>query len=226
MPRTTVVLAALLAAGAILPAHAQRTVQAVGTGTVTVNPPEQAQLTVGVTTQGNTADQAAQQNATISTAVQAAIQKLIGANGTMQTTNYSISPRYSNTSPATLVGYTATNSVLVTMYDISVVGKLIDATSAAGANSVSGITFGLRNPDPYVQQALGQASKQALAHVNAIATGLGAKTGAILAASEGVSYTPVYDRTGVAAGSAPTTPVQTSGVTVTATVTVSVQLVQ
>ena len=211
-------------AAATLYGQATSSIQATGSATVTVNPPEQAQFTVGVVTEGKTADEAVQQNAAISNTVQSALQSLLGVNGTLQTVTYSVYASYSNTLPQTIAGYGCNNTVMVTTYNISNIGKLIDAASGAGANSIGGISFGLRNPDPYVQQALAQASKQALAYAAAIAGGLGGKTGAVLSAQQGYSYTPVATST---LGAGPSsTPVQTGGVTVTATVTVSVQLVQ
>ncbi|MBZ5619380.1 MAG: SIMPL domain-containing protein [Acidobacteriia bacterium] len=218
-----VLLTFLMCACALLAQSAPASVQAFGTATITVNPPEQAQLTIGVVTQGITADEASQQNATVSTAVQSAIASVLHSNGTVQTVNYSVSPRYSNSPNPSIIGYTASNTVLVTTYDLSIIGKLIDTATQAGANNVGGVSFGLRNPDPYVLQALGQASKQALSHAAAIASGLGAKTGPVLSAQEGASYSPIL--TGAPTAGTASTPIQTTGVTVTATVTVVVQLV-
>ena len=200
------------------------TIQANGNATVTVSP-DQAQISIGVVTQGTTAQAASQQNATVSTAVQTAIQGVLGSNGTVQTIGYSVYPQYASGTPATIVGYSASNTVQVTTYDLSNVGKLIDTANAAGANSVGGITFGLRNPDPYVSQALTTASKQALTYASAIAAGLGGKVGAVVSAQQGSSYAPVA--TGVVAGPGATaTPVQTGSVNVTANVTVTAQLTQ
>ena len=142
-----------MASGSLL-AQAAASIQANGSATVTVNPPEQAQFTVGVVTEGATADQAVQQNATISNAVQSALNSQIGTLGTLKTVSYSVSQRYSTTLPLTILGYTCNNTVMVTTYNIAIVGKLIDTASQAGANSIGGVSFGLRYPDPYVQQAL------------------------------------------------------------------------
>jgi len=198
------------------------TVQATGNASLGVNP-DQAQISIGVVTQGITAQDAAQQNATLSTTVQSAIRGVLGTSGTMQTTGYSVYPRYNNATPSAIIGYTASNTVLVTTYDLSIIGKLIDTANGAGANSVGGVTFGLRNPDPFVAQALTQASKQALVYAAAIASGLSKTIGAVVSAQEGSTYTPVYS-TGVAGGAAATTPIQTGAVTVTGNVTVVVQM--
>jgi uncharacterized protein len=201
------------------------TVQGVGNATIAVNP-DQAQLDVGVVTSANTAQQAAQQNADMSTAVQNAVKAVLGSSGSFQTVNYTVSPRYSNTpgQPSTVIGYTASNTVRVTTIDLSIIGKLIDAANAAGANSVNSLSFGLQDPEPSMNRALGLATKQAMAHANAIAAGLGLKTGAVFSAQQGSSYTPiVLAGGGVATAS---TPVQTGTVNVYGTVTVNVLLVQ
>jgi uncharacterized protein YggE len=214
----------LLAAGVSLPAQTTPTVQAMGTATITVNPPEQAQLTFGVVTQGATADEAAQRNADISTAMQGAVTAVLRTNGTIETISYSVSPRYSGSPNSTIVGYTASNTVLVTTYDLSIIGRLIDTATQAGANTVGGVSFGLRNPEPHIQQALNAASKQALGRATAIAAGLGGKIGTVISAQEGVSYVPIGRSEATATG-APT-PIQPGGVTVTGTVTVVVQFVR
>lgn len=217
-------LLALSAAALSAQTTGTRTVQASGTATQSANP-DQAQLEVGVVTLGATAQESAQQNATQTTAVLNAVKAVLGANGTVQTVSYSVYPRYSSDQrqPSVIIGYTTSNMVRVTTTDLSIVGKLIDAANQAGANSVGGLSFGLLDPEPLVQQALTQATKQALAHAGAIAAGLGGKVGAVLSAQEGVSYTPLpVASAGIAA--APTTPVQTGTVTVYASVTINVQL--
>jgi uncharacterized protein YggE len=212
----------VLAAGALAAQSATPgTIQANGNATITMNP-DQAQVSIGVVTTGTTAQDAAQQNATVSTTVQNAIKNVLGASGTVQTIGYSVYPRYNNATPATIVGYTANNTVLVTSYDLSIIGKLIDTANGAGANSVSGVTFGLRNPDPYVAQALTAAAKQALTYASAIASGLGARVGAVVSAQQGSSYVPSV--AAPSAGASVSTPIQTGSVNVSANVTVTVQL--
>jgi hypothetical protein len=201
-------------------------VQANGSATLTAKP-DQAQLDVGVVTDGATAQDASQQNASLTNTVQAALSKVLGSAGTMQTVSYYVTPRYSTApnQPSAIIGYTASNTTRVTTTDLSQIGLLIDAANQAGANSVGGLSFGLQNPEPLVEQALTLATKQATAHAAAIAAGLGGKVGAVLSAQEGSSYSPVLVA-GVSAAMPVTTPVQTGTVTVYATVTIQVGLVQ
>jgi uncharacterized protein YggE len=200
-------------------------VQATGSATIYVNP-DQAQLEVGVVTNAATAQDSAQQNATMTTAVLNAVKVVLGSNGTVQTVSYNVSPRYSTTpgQPSVIVGYTTSNTVRVITTDLTIIGKLIDAANLAGANSVSGLSFGLQDPEPRVQQALTQATKQAMTHAAAIAAGLNGSLGPVLTAQQGTSYTPIVLQSGAVAGSAAVTPVQTGTVSVFASVTITVQL--
>jgi hypothetical protein len=225
MPRFLSLLIWLpLSAGALLAQTSTAAVQAIGSATISVNP-DQAQLAVGVVTQGATAQAAGQQNATLTNTVLNALNGVLGAAGTTQTISYYVSPQYSATpgQTSTIIGYTVSNTVEVTTTDLSIIGRLIDTATQAGANSVGNLSFGLQNPEPVTEQALGQAAKQAQARANAIAAGLGAKTGVVLSAQEGTTVTPVV--AGVS-GTASTTPIQTGTVSVTASVTISVQLIQ
>lgn len=222
MRKAVVVAVAVVFAG-FLTAQTTPTVQAQGTATLAANP-DQAQITVSVITNGPTAQAAAQANATTSTAVQSALKALNPAP-VIQTIGYSVYPQY--TSGQILAGYTASNSIQVITLDLSTIGNLIDTANQAGANSVSGITFGLQNPDPLKQQALTAAAKQARAHADAIAAGLGGKSGPVVTAVEASSYTPIYAGAGgVAAGTVVPTPVQTGQVSVTANLTITFQLTQ
>ena len=208
----------------VLPAllFGQSTVQASGSATVRVTP-DQAQMTVSIVTQANTAQEAGQQNATIAATVIAALQTVLTTNGTVQTVGYSVSPRYGVNSTS-IIGYSATNTVQVTTNDIALVGKLIDTANQAGASSVSGISFGLQDPEPAKQQALGKAAQQAAAHAAAIAGGLSRRVGSVVSAIEGVTYAPVVAGDSGGAASSTPTPVQSGSVSVYATVTVTFAL--
>jgi uncharacterized protein YggE len=219
-------LPSLLLAASIAAAQAPNSVQATGTATRAVKP-DMAQLNIGVVTQAATAQAAADQNAATTDAVIKALQGVLSTAGTIQTLYYSINPRYvSSGGQQTLAGYVVTNTLQVTTTIVGRVGPLIDAANAAGANNISGPYFGLQNPDPEVQLALSAASKEALAHASAIAGGLGAKTGAVLSAQEGSTVRPIVSVDASGPATSVATPIQTGTVNVSATVTVTMALVQ
>lgn len=223
MTRTIgVALALCLGSAALVAQTTAASVTATGTATIYVQP-DQAQLTVSVTTQGSTATAAGQQNANITVAVTKAITSVLGSSGSIQTVSYSVYPQYGVGAQSTaIVGYSATNSFQVTLTNLTLIGSVIDAANQAGATSVGNLTLGLQNPEPSLQQALAAAAKQALANAGAIASGLGRTTGAVLSAQQSSAYTPVVALVGAAPST--TTPVQTGPVSVSATVTVTVQL--
>lgn len=212
-------------------AHAQTAVRrpfvrALGEATVAVKP-DLAKVDIGVVTQGSNAQDAATQNSTRLTAVLAALQTALGLMGEIRTVSYSLTPNY-NYPPGggspTLLGYTATNIVEVTSTDLANIGKVIDAGTQAGASTVQSLQFTLKDDQPARAQALKLATQQAKVHADAIAAGVGGRTGAVLAAQEGgsVNITPV----GTAATAAPTTPVLPGPVSVRANVTLEVELIQ
>lgn len=200
-----------------------------GEGVVTVRP-DQARVGVGVITQGRTAAEASDQNATKAEAVLEALRRLLGPAADIRTTSYNVSPiqRFppGSTVPE-IVGYTATNQFLVTVGDTANAGRVIDTATAAGANSVTGITFGVRDSVPLRQQALRLATQQARANAEAIANGMGGRLSSVVSATEGASVsTPILDRGGIAAGGAATTPVEAGTLEVRATVTLEIEVLQ
>lgn len=218
-------LALALSAAAQTPSSPP-SVQASGNNTINGIAPDQVQLSVGVVTSASTAQAAATQNATQANAMIAALNGVLKSAGTVQTISYSLNPQYSggtNNTPPSIVGYTASNTVQVTTGNLNLVGPLIDAANGAGANNISGPSYGLLDPEPYTQKALSAAAKQALAHASAIAAGLGARTGAVISAQQSSGVTPVV-AAAYAAGSG--TPILNGTVSVSASVTVTVALVQ
>ena len=206
---------------------APRFVRAVGEGSVS-STPDQAKLQFAVVTQAVTADGASSQNATQVSTLLAALRGLLGQNADIRTLSYALNPNYNSPrdgSQPVIVGYTASNTVEVTVTDLSLIGKLIDTGIQAGGNRVQGLQFGLKNDQPARQQALKMAAAQAKAHADAMASGLNLKTGAAIAIAEGVAVSIEPRQVGVAAA-APTTPIETGQVDVHATVTLEVELTQ
>lgn len=204
----------------------RRSITAVGNATVSTTP-DKALVDVGVSTQAATAQDASTRNATQVSSVLSAMRVVLGAAADIKTVSYSLSPVYNNPQPgqnATIIGYVATNVVEATVTDLTVIGKVIDVSIAAGANRVQGIQFGLQNPDPVQAQALKAAATSALAQANAIASGLGVHTGNVIHASEGVNYVAPQQLSLGAATPAATTPVEPGLIQVQGVVTIEVEI--
>jgi uncharacterized protein len=148
--------------------------------------PDTAILTVSVVTQGSRALDAQQENANKSDAVVRALKSAAGVGAEVKTSGYSLQPIrvYKEGQPPTITGYEARNSVTVTLSDLTKVGAVIDATAVAGANDFSGISFTLRKDRPARDQALADATREAIGKAQVIATALGGRVVRIVEVQE------------------------------------------
>lgn len=160
--------------------------------------PDTAILTVSVVTQGRRALDAQQENANKSDAVIRALKSAAGAGAEIKTSGYSLQPIrvYKEAQPPTITGYEARNSVTVTLSDLTKVGAVIDATALAGANDVAGISFTLRKDRPARDQALADATREAVGKAQVIATALGGRIVRVVEVQEeGIDRPrPMYDQ--------------------------------
>jgi len=148
--------------------------------------PDTAILTVSVVTQGRRALDAQQENANQSDAVVRALKSAAGVGAEVKTSGYSLQPIrvYKEGQPPVITGYEARNSVTVVMSDLTKVGAVIDATAQAGANDVAGISFTLRKDRPAHDQALAEATREAVSKAQVIATALGGRVVRIVEVQE------------------------------------------
>jgi uncharacterized protein YggE len=148
--------------------------------------PDTAILTVSVVTQARSALEAQQQNANKSDAVVRALKNAAGPGAEVKTSGYSLQPQrvYKENQPPTIIGYEARNSVTVTMSELTKVGTVIDASAQAGANDVAGIAFTLRKDRPARDQALAEATREAISKAQVIATALGGRVVRIVEVQE------------------------------------------
>src|SRR5947209_1610207 len=91
--------------------------------------PDRAFIGIGVTTHAASAQAASAQNAEQTTQVLKSIGRALGSGGGVKTSGYSLAPHYDYASgqAARLAGYDASNTVLATVDDLPVLGKIIDA---------------------------------------------------------------------------------------------------
>src|SRR2546429_1227439 len=153
----------IMGAGCAKKAPRTTKVTVAGEATTRVEP-DTAVLTVSVVTQSTQALNTQQENARKSEAVAAAVKTTAGSGVEIKTSDYTLQPQYDyrdNRLPK-IVGYNARNSVIVTMSDLKNVGAVIDAASRAGANSIEGISFVLKQTSPARGQALADATQQAM----------------------------------------------------------------
>lgn len=149
-------------------------------------PPDTAVVLLSVVTQSRGALDAQQQNARKSEAVMGAVKAVAGANHEVETSDYGLEPQrdYGGKMPR-IVGYEARNSVSVTTSALDSVGALIDAATGAGANSVDGVSFILRESNGARGRALGDASRQAMQKAEAMAAAMNGRIVRVVEQREG-----------------------------------------
>lgn len=180
--------------------------------------PDQATITLGVQTSAPTAAQAMSDNAQAMNAVMAALAKAGIAPREVATTSLNLAPQYDypQGKPAALTGYQAIDQVTITVNDLSRLGPVVDAVTAAGANQINGISFGLKDSTA-AEDAARQAAVKALtakAELYAQATGYHLVRLVNLTESGGEQAGPVRPMMRMVAMAAAPTPVSPGELTV------------
>jgi len=195
--------------------------------------PDQAQVSIGVVTEAENAQDAAAENARELAAVLAKLRDALGDDADIKTVGYSLNPKYQRSKQggeARIVGYMATNTVEVTTNELDQVGNIVGVAAATGANRIQQLRFTLTDETPLQAEALRQAAVRAKKKVEAIASALDLETGRILAVEEGThSVTPILVRSrqvAMAEAGATPTPVEPGTIEVRATVTLTVEIRQ
>src|SRR5215211_7733349 len=166
----------------------------VGGDSIVQAQPDTAILTISVVTQGRRAIDAQQENAAKTDAVVRALKSAAGAGAEVKTSGYSLQPQrvYKEGQPPTISGYEARNTVTVTMGDLTKVGSVIDAAAQAGSNDISGIAFTLRQDRQARDQALSEATREAMNKARVVATALGGRVVRVIEVQEeGLQRPPV-----------------------------------
>jgi uncharacterized protein len=157
--------------------------------------PDTAVLVIAVTTQNRTALEAQRENANRTDAVLRALKAAAGAGAEIKTSGYRIQPQrvYKENQPPTITGYEVSNSVTVTMEDLTKVGAVIDAAAQAGANNIDSVSFTLRKDLQAREQALSDATREAMSKARALAQALGGTLLRVVEVEEdGARPRPVY----------------------------------
>lgn len=185
------------------------------TGTRTVQSvPDQAQFSLGVQTNGPTAREALAANSERMRRVLAALFAAGVVNGDVQTQDVSVSKSYPGN------GYSAANSVSVTIRQLAKAGSILDAASNAGANDIYGPTLTRSDQDGLQAKALGAAVDNARAKARVLAEAAGVRLGSVTEITEGgTEPVPVYEA--ALAQRAPSAPIEPGKQQTSATVRVT-----
>jgi uncharacterized protein YggE len=173
------------------PAEQPRTLNVSGMGKVE-REPEKAVVTLAVESEAATAREASQANATLMTAVVAAIQRGGIPARDIRTVSYQLNPVYSRP-PAEggtprISAYRASNMVQVNVDTLARVGAVIDGAIAAGANRVTGLSFELRDYESARTEAIERAVENARREAEVVARAAGQRLGEPLTISTSMMY--------------------------------------
>jgi uncharacterized protein len=171
----------------------KRTISMSGRGEIK-SAPDKVTVSAGVETQAPIAkDALARNTAKMTKVVEALKSEGIDAKD-IETTNFSVSPRYEDEDddkkPPRIVGYSVDNSVYVTMHDTAKIGAVLDQLVSAGANSIGGIYFSVDKPEELEQEARKLAIADAIAKAKLYAEATGAELGPVQTISEAGGYVP------------------------------------
>jgi uncharacterized protein YggE len=229
---STLMLTALLGgrAGAA-DAPAPATLSATGEGSVS-RAPDRAVVAFQIQTTDDASARATSANAAIANALTARMVQLGIPSAGVATTSYGLSyvPRPSRPDPAgdQRYGFTVTRTIAVTEDATDRAGAVVDAGVAAGATSVDGVTFTLRDPHGAQRAAQAAAVDDAMAQARGLAAAAGVRLVRIRAIAPGAS-TPIgrpmpMMRMALGASAAVPTTIDPSNLTVDATVTIEYEI--
>ena len=151
--------------------------------------PDMATISLGVTTQGATAAEAMAANSAEVAKVLANLTAAGIEGRDIQTTGLSLNPVWSNyDSVQKIDSYQAVNSVTVRVRALDALGGVLDAAVKDGANTLNGLTFGLADPAPALDEARKRAVADATRKATILAEAAGVKLGRVLNITEGAGY--------------------------------------
>ncbi len=228
-------LAPLWTAGAAGPAErpaaAARTVQVSGQGTVQAAP-DMATLQLGVETFSPRVEDALRENRSRMQSVVASLKASGVPDADLQTASFDVlferqeGPRepQPGAEPALRGAYRVSNTVSVTLRDLSALGAVLDNAVAVGANQIWGIRFGLSRAEEAQSAARDRAMEDARRKAEQLARLAGVEPGAVVSIQELApgAGPPGVSAEGLGGGPTPVIPGELS-FTVRLTVRLSVQ---
>jgi uncharacterized protein YggE len=173
------------------------TLDVVGTSKTFVQP-DKAEIYLSLETENESALSSQQRNAEIIADVRKAVMGEGLSADQIETSGYSVYPIRvwsEKEGKYQLLGYRTVHNLKLKATNISNVGRVIDAAVSAGANNVENIVFTLSDQryEELKSQVLLNATSNAKAKAEAIATQMGIKLAGVYHVSEGyVSIVPIY----------------------------------
>ncbi|AJY45564.1 SIMPL domain-containing protein [Martelella endophytica] len=152
--------------------------------------PDMATVSLSVVSQADDTATALSDNSAAMTKVIDALKASGIAETDIQTTDFSVSPRYDQvkaddgTTQSRITGYEVHNGLAVKIRDLSKLGSVLDQSVKLGVNSGGGISFSNSDPSKAEDEARREAVANALAKAKTLAEAAGVTLGDVLSISE------------------------------------------
>jgi uncharacterized protein YggE len=164
----------------------QRTLSLSATGSINVRP-DTAHITVGVVSEAENARSAMDDNNAAMAKVIETLKEKDIASKDIQTTNFSVHPRYQHFDdgkPSVISGYRVVNSIRITVREIGRLGEVLDKVVSFGSNQIGGISFSVSEPDELMDKARVAAINTARQRAELYAKAAGTSVGEVLKIEE------------------------------------------
>lgn len=162
-----------------------------GEGKVTAKP-DLARIDMGVQTDGANVGDTQRLNTKKMNDIIAALKGLKIASNDIQTTNYSIYPKYDySNGKQNIVGYTVSQNVTVKVRNLDSIGDVLAKAGDLGANQVGGIQFTIDEPKALEQEARVKAIDDARKKAEDLAKQLGLTIIKVVSFSENRGGSPI-----------------------------------
>jgi len=147
--------------------------------------PDHASMMLGVVTSADTVGEALRENNAKMNAVLAAVTAQGVKQSELQTSSFRIEQQHPPLKDGgydwnKISGYQVTNSLTVTVHDLTKVGAIIDAAADAGANTSNNVVFEISNRDALLDKVRAEAMRNAKHKADTMANAVGASVGALV----------------------------------------------
>ena len=166
--------------------------------------PDIAKVTLGVSTEAKTSEQAVNDNSAKMNAVTKTLKEAGIEEKDIKTMGYYLNPKYTvpgiKGGVSVQDGFSLEQTLEVTIRDFSKVGDIIAKSSGAGANTVGGVNFQVEDPDAAKAKVREQAIAKAKEKAKMIAEQAGLDLGKVINYNEYDGSTYDYGKGGYAEG--------------------------
>ena len=155
-----------------------------------------ARISVGVSTNAKTVEQAANKNNAAIYAVIGALKEAGVLEEDIATSNYTVYAEYDYSSMGgqKLTGYNVTNQLTVIIRDMEHIGATLDKATAAGANNIYNIEFLSTKADEAQDEAMVYAVQDAMRRAKLLADAAGLSLGGIKSISDSIASYGIVTR--------------------------------